>query len=106
ETCGNGLLVDPRTPGAIAEACLQILGDPALYARCVAGGARAGAAYDWGRHAARYHVLLRALLAAEPSIQTPRQLLVCDTDNTLVGCDAAMGIFRRWRSRQAGLAFG
>ncbi len=41
ETCGNGLLVDPRAPGAIAAACLRILGDPALYARCVAGGARA-----------------------------------------------------------------
>lgn len=106
ETCGNGLLVDPRAPGAIAEACLRILGDPALYARCVAGGARAAAAYDWDRHAARYHVLLRALLSAEPPTPAPRQLLVCDIDNTLVGCDAAMGIFRRWRSRQAGLAFG
>ena len=106
ETCGNGLLVDPRAPEAIAEACLRILGDPALYARCVAGGARAAAAYDWDRHAARYHVLLRALLAPEPPAAAPRQLLVCDIDNTLVGCDAALGIFRRWRSRQAGLAFG
>ncbi|MCJ2133030.1 HAD-IIB family hydrolase [Methylobacterium sp. J-026] len=106
ETCGNGLLVDPRAPGAIAEACLRILGDTALYARCVAGGARAAAAYDWDRHAARYHVLLRALLAPEPPLRRPRQLLVCDIDNTLVGCDAALGIFRRWRSRQAELAFG
>ncbi|MEE7505747.1 HAD-IIB family hydrolase [Methylobacterium mesophilicum] len=106
ETCGNGLLVDPRAPEAIAEACLRILGDPALYARCVAGGSRAAAAYDWDRHAARYHVLLRALLAAEPPAPAQRQLLVCDIDNTLVGCDAALGIFRRWRSRQAGLAFG
>ncbi len=106
ELCGNGLLVDPRDPGAIASACLTILTDPALYARCVAGGARAAAAYDWDRHAARYHTLLRALLTPEPPLPTPRQLLVCDIDNTLVGCEAALGIFRRWRSRQAELAFG
>lgn len=106
ETCGNGLLVDPRTPGAIAAACLRILEDPALYARCVAGGARAAAAYDWDRHAAHYHDLLRALLTPAPPPAAPRQLLVCDIDNTLVGCAAALGIFRRWRSRQAGLAFG
>ncbi|WP_264046135.1 HAD-IIB family hydrolase [Methylobacterium flocculans] len=106
ETCGNGLLVDPRAPQAIAAACLRILGDPGLYAACVAGGARAAAAYDWDRHAARYHVLLRALIAPEPPLSAPRQLLVCDIDNTLVGCAAALGIFRRWRSRQDGLAFG
>lgn len=106
ETCGNGLLVDPRAPDAIAAACLRILGDPVLYARCVAGGARAAAAYDWDRHAAQYHVLLRALLTPVPPLGMPRQLLVCDIDNTLVGCAAALGIFRRWRSRQAGLAFG
>ena len=72
----------------------------------MAGGARAAAAYDWDRHAARYHALLRALLAPEPPLRTPAQLLVCDIDNTLVGCEAALGIFRRWRSEQAGLAFG
>ncbi|TXM71598.1 HAD-IIB family hydrolase [Methylobacterium sp. WL69] len=106
ETCGNGLLVDPRAPDAIAAACLRILDEPGLYAACVAGGARAAAAYDWDRHAARYHTLLRALLAPEPPLAAPLQLLVCDIDNTLVGCAAALGIFRRWRSRQAGLAFG
>ncbi len=106
ETCGNGLLVDPRAPAAIAAACLRILGEPDLYAACVAGGARAAAAYDWDRHAARYHLLLRTLLKPEPPLRAPRQLLVCDIDNTLVGCAAALLIFRRWRSRQAGLALG
>ncbi|MFK5596312.1 HAD-IIB family hydrolase [Methylobacterium sp. HMF5984] len=106
ETCGNGLLVDPRAPDAIAAACLRILDEPDLYAACVAGGARAAAAYDWDQHAARYHDLLRALRAPEPPLAVPRQLLVCDIDNTLVGCAASLGIFRRWRSRQAGLAFG
>ncbi|MFH6780967.1 MULTISPECIES: HAD-IIB family hydrolase [Methylobacterium] len=106
ETCGNGILVDPRRPDAIARAALRILDDPALYAACVAGGARAAAAYDWDRHAARYHALLRALLAPMPPLRAPRQLLICDIDNTLVGCDSGLSIFRRWRSRQDALAFG
>ncbi|WP_244913874.1 HAD-IIB family hydrolase, partial [Methylobacterium frigidaeris] len=106
ETCGNGLLVDPRDPDAIAAACTRILDDPAFYAACVAGGARAAAAYDWDRHAVRYHALLRALHSPVPPLRAPRQLLICDIDNTLVGCEAALGTFRRWRSRQASLAFG
>ncbi len=106
ETCGNGILVDPRRPDAIAAAALRLLDDPALYTRCVAGGARAAAAYDWDRHAARYHALLRALVTPVPPVEAPRQLLICDIDNTLVGCEAALGIFRRWHSRQASLAFG
>ncbi|KQT84262.1 HAD-IIB family hydrolase [Methylobacterium sp. Leaf466] len=106
ETCGNGLLVDPRDPGAIARACLRILDEPGLRDRFVAGGARAAAAYDWDRHAARYHALLRALGSAEPPMRDPRQLLICDIDNTLVGCDAGLSAFRHWRSEQEGLAFG
>lgn len=106
ETCGNGILVDPRRPDAIAAAASRLLDDPAFYAACVAGGARAAAAYDWDRHAARYHALLRALVAPVPPLAAPRQLLICDIDNTLVGCEAALGIFRRWRSRQDSLAFG
>ncbi len=106
ETCGNGLLVDPRAPASIAAACLRILSEPAFRAACVAGGARAAAAYDWDRHAARYHDLLGALLARNPPLREPRQLLICDIDNTLVGCESALATFRRGRSRQTGLAFG
>ncbi|SFG55311.1 HAD-IIB family hydrolase [Methylobacterium gossipiicola] len=106
ETCGNGLLVDPRAPADIARACLRILDEPELRARFVAGGARAAAAYDWDRHAARYHALLRTLCASEPHPGEPRQLLICDIDNTLVGCDAGLRAFRLWRSEQEGLAFG
>lgn len=106
ETCGNGLLVDPRTPAQIAQACLRILTEPGLRERFVAGGARAAAAYDWDQHAARYHALLRALAMAETPLRDPRQLLICDIDNTLVGCDAGLTAFRQWRSEQRDLAFG
>lgn len=106
ETCGNGILVDPRAPAEIARACLRILDEPALRARFVAGGARATAAYDWDRHATRYYALLRALGGGEPPVRDPRQLLICDIDNTLVGCDAGLSAFRQWRSEQEGLAFG
>ena len=106
ETCGNGVLVDPRSPAAIAAACLRLLAEPAFYADCVAGGARAAAAYDWDRHAARYHGLLRSLRDPEPPLARPNQMLICDIDNTLVGCEAGLRAFRRWRSAQVGLAFG
>ncbi|MCJ2132226.1 HAD-IIB family hydrolase [Methylobacterium sp. E-045] len=106
ETCGNGLLVDPRDPAEIARACLRILTEPGLRDRYVAGGERAAAAYDWDRHALRYHALLRALAAAEAPPSPPRQLLICDIDNTLVGCDAGLTAFRQWRSEQECLAFG
>jgi sucrose-phosphate synthase len=106
ETCGNGLLVDPRSPPAIAAACLRLLTEPAFYKACVAGGGRAAASYDWGRHATLYGGLLRSLHGPAPVPARPRQLLICDIDNTLVGCEAGLRTFRRWRSRQAGLAFG
>ena len=110
EGCGNGVLVDPRRPAAIAAAALDILRCPATWARYAAGGARAALAYDWDRHAARYHGLVRDLLhgarVRAPSLRRPVQLLVCDIDNTLVGCDAGLRAFGRWHADQPDLAFG
>lgn len=124
EMCGNGELVDPRSTGAIARAALRILSDPALWDRYAAAGARAVAAYDWSRHAERYHELLGSLLRSRASAPVsapmpapvpvtaasgaPRieQLLICDIDNTLVGCDAGTEFFTQWREEQRGMVFG
>ncbi|WP_062012762.1 HAD-IIB family hydrolase [Aureimonas sp. AU4] len=110
EMCRNGELVDPRDPAAIAKACLAILRDPALWDRYAAAGARAVAAYDWTRHARRYGELLRSLKAPPKAPQAPAerptQLLVCDIDNTLVGCEDGIRSFNGWRQEQEGLAFG
>ncbi|KQT87432.1 HAD-IIB family hydrolase [Aurantimonas sp. Leaf443] len=105
EMCHNGLLVDPRSPGAIAGACETILRDPARWDAFSRAGARAVDAYDWPRHAARYHGLAARLLAAPEPEAPVRQLLVCDIDNTLVGGSACVSTFRDWHARQSGLGF-
>ncbi|KQT68928.1 MULTISPECIES: HAD-IIB family hydrolase [unclassified Aureimonas] len=106
EMCGNGILVDPRSPDALVAAALRILGDPALWDRYAKAGAKAAGAYDWTRHAGRYHGLLGQLLDRVPPAADPKQLLISDIDNTLVGCSDAIRTFGEWRKEQDGLAFG
>ncbi|MCO6049044.1 HAD-IIB family hydrolase [Mesorhizobium sp. RP14(2022)] len=106
EMCRNGVLVDPRSPDAIAKACLSVLGDAELWDSYSAQGAVAVRAYDWDRHASRYHGLVRSLLNPKPGLSNPEQLLICDIDNTLVGCADSMRSFGEWRSGEDRLAFG
>ncbi|KAB0682630.1 HAD-IIB family hydrolase [Aureimonas leprariae] len=106
EMCGNGELVDPRSTGAIAAAALRILNDPVLWDRYSAAGAKAVAAYDWAKHAARYHGLLAALKQRRAPSRFLRQLLVSDIDNTLVGCNDGVRSFTDWQRLQGDLAFG
>ncbi|KQT43231.1 HAD family hydrolase [Aureimonas sp. Leaf454] len=106
ELCANGILVDPRSLDAIADATLRILGDPALWDRYAKAGARAAEAYDWTRHADRYHGLIDRLLHPVEPVADPLQLLVSDIDNTLVGCVASIRAFSEWRHEQERLVFG
>ncbi|WP_294645662.1 HAD-IIB family hydrolase [uncultured Aureimonas sp.] len=106
EMCGNGILVNPRLDAAIAEAALSILSDESTYARFAAAGDKVSAAYDWTRHATRYHALLGSLTTRSDAAARPEQLLICDIDNTLVGCADGVRTFGAWRERQPGLAFG
>lgn len=48
---GAGLTVDPRDAGAIAAALADVLDDPELRARLVAGGRQRAATHTWGRAA-------------------------------------------------------
>ncbi|RFC64352.1 HAD-IIB family hydrolase [Fulvimarina endophytica] len=127
EYCRNGRLVDPRAPEAIAAACRAILADPALHAEYAANGAKAVAAYDWRRHAERCRMLTERLTkqpVGQPVGQASgraaqrhagsragrrkaeaRQLLVCDIDNTLTGCESCIKTFSRWHSQESGLDF-
>lgn len=106
EMCGNGELVDPNSTDAIAQGALRILSDPALWDRYASAGAKAVAAYDWSRHAARYHELLGSLLTRKAPTPRAEQVLICDIDNTLVGCDIGVRHFTQWRSEQEGMVFG
>ena len=108
ETCGNGLLVDPRAPAAIADAVLTILQDPARWDRYAAGGRTAMRTYDWAAHVAIYADLLAEVAAAaftQPDTTAPRQLLVSDIDGTLLGCSDALAAFRQWHSDERSLSF-
>ncbi|WP_061933037.1 HAD-IIB family hydrolase [Aureimonas sp. AU22] len=106
EMCGNGILVNPRSDAAIAEGALKILSDADLRARFAAAGASVAGAYDWTRHSERYHALLASLAVEGAGAAHPEQLLICDIDNTLVGCAEGIRTFGTWRERQPGLAFG
>ncbi|GAB5469988.1 MAG: HAD family hydrolase [Rhodospirillales bacterium] len=106
EICRNGLLVDPQDLDAIASAALTLLDDRALWDRYSAAGAQAVGRFNWESHAERYLGLLRALLAGPAAdLADPRELLVCDVDNTLVGAPEAAEAFGAWRAAQSGLAF-
>ena len=107
ETCGNGLLVDPRDANGIADALLQILNDDTLWGRFSQCGDVAVRTYDWSRHVTRYSELLTDLVhPPEPAVQRPIQLLISDIDNTLVGSVPHLHAFGNWRRVQENLAFG
>lgn len=110
ETCGNGLLVDPRDPDAIAGALLSILQDPARWDRYAAGGRSAVRKYDWDAHVAIYADLLAEIVAASVPAPVggrvvPAQLLVSDIDGTLLGCGDALDAFRQWHGDERALVF-
>ena len=103
--CGNGVLVDPTDPVAIAEGALSLLTDPDRWTACAEAGLAACSYYDWERHAADYAALCRqaAAPAGAPLIeQRPRPfILASDIDNTLTGDRAALEAFARWQARDA-----
>ncbi len=108
EGCGNGILVDPRSPDAIGQAVLTILSDDALWDRYSAAGAMAARLYDWDGHVERYVELAQAVIAppAPTPVEPPRLLLVSDIDNTLLGEAEAAQAFNLWHGDQHDMAFG
>ncbi|TCL90095.1 sucrose-phosphate synthase [Rhizobium sp. PP-WC-2G-219] len=107
ETCGNGLLVDPRDANGIADALLQIFRSAEMWDRFSASGDRAVKTYDWERHVTRYHGLVHDLVhPPEMPVQRAIQLLISDIDNTLVGSVPHLHAFGNWRRMQENLAFG
>lgn len=106
EMCGNGILVDPRSTDAIGSSVLRILGDQSLWDRYSKAGACAVEAYDWTSHVTRYHGLLDSLRRPPVRADNPDQLLICDIDNTLIGCKRSLRSFGAWCTEQRRLAFG
>ena len=65
----DGLLAPPGNPGALAEAVLRILLDPALAARLSTNARRRACDFDWNENASRTLELFRQLLESNGSEQ-------------------------------------
>lgn len=116
--CGNGLLVDPLSREAIADALLSILQNPALWQKFSSNGLRSIARfYSWEAHALAYLALLQTLVskrkpltqvtsAHQFSIYRNRALFTA-IDNTLLGDPEALEQFANVvRSHRRQFLFG
>lgn len=106
EQCGNGVLINPRHTHDMARQILDLLEDQPRWQRMADSGHQAVLAFDWQRHAERYHELL-SRLGTSVSQPPPRQaLLICDIDNTLTGSPTGIQAFNDWYQAQPRLGFG
>lgn len=106
EICKNGELVDPNSPDDIAQTAIRILSDSELWQTYAAAGARAVRRFDWRSHAKRYQRLADAVIGrAGRTTSDPKELLVSDIDNTLLGSRDAVSEFSEWLSQEPSMAF-
>lgn len=116
--CDNGLLVDPLSREAIADALLSILQNPALWQKFSSNGLRSIARfYSWEAHALAYLALLQTLVSKRKpltqvtsthqfSIYRNRALFTA-IDNTLLGDPEALEQFANVvRSHRRQFLFG
>ncbi|WP_236694673.1 HAD-IIB family hydrolase [Sphingomonas sp. Leaf343] len=91
---GHGILIDPRDPSAIADACSAVIEDAALHARFQAAARAHHGQYDWTRYARRSIAVYAGL---DRGMRRRPALLACDIDHTLTGCIRGAEAFLRWR---------
>ena len=116
--CGNGLLVDPLSREAIADALLSILQNPARWQEFSSNGLRNIARfYSWEAHAQAYLALLQTLVSKrKPLTQVTsthqfstyrNRALFTAIDNTLLGDPEALEQFANVvRSHRRQFLFG
>ncbi len=102
ERCQNGVLVCPKDPLKIAEACRKIIVNRRDWVRFASAGKDAVAAYDWVAHRGIYHQLIVDLTTFRSPAPEWKRLLVCDIDNTLLGDREALREFLDWQQKNAG----
>lgn len=102
--CHNGLLVDPLNEGAIAEALLKILEDPALWQQYSEQGLKNVAQfYSWDAHAQAYLQKIQPLVLLDKPLPRPtpppkagsyrKKAIFTAIDNTLLGDAQALAEF-------------
>lgn len=106
EDIGDGRLIDPNNPEALAAALLASLEDPEREVRRRRAQRRAQDLYRWDTWAAEVTSIYRGLSAPASVIsRRPKRVLACDIDGTLTGDTAAARRFAAWRRDHAEVAF-
>lgn len=98
-TIGHGLLVDPQSPGGIADACLSLIGDRDEWRRRSDNALKSHKQFDWNAWADRVSLIARRLTRKSAPLRPaplPRTVLAFDVDGTLTGCAASAQAFGRW----------
>lgn len=108
EELQNGTLVDPADTRAIASATLQFLDDRKKWEAASHSGRTRCRDMDWNSYATGFVQLAKEIVtppARARPVERSSDMLVCDIDNTLTGCEAGARRLRRYISRKSSMAF-
>ncbi len=105
---GHGTLVDPMDTGAIASAVLAFLDDEEAWKTASTNGRTRCRSMSWDAYADGFVELALEITDSQPHqlfASAPRELLVCDIDNTLTGCRDGAQRLARYVQRRDGMSF-
>lgn len=107
---GHGLVADPLDQEAFACTIARLLGDRPAWQTASTNGRTRARQWDWHRYADRFVAIARSVIAPVARVDTGRELLLCDIDNTLTGCrvgaEELIGRIAREPLRLFGIASG
>ncbi len=104
----HGTLVDPRDTAAIGTAIADLLADREAWIAASRNGRNNVRSMSWGNYANGIVALAQEILAPlaqKPARGQPNELLVCDIDNTLTGCQQGAQRFCNYLTRQDKVGF-
>lgn len=99
QTIGHGLLVDPRSDTAIANACRRLIADRTEWRRLSRNALSHHRQFDWNAWADRVSLIARRLTRKTSPLRPvplPHTVLAFDIDGTLTGCPPSALAFGRW----------
>lgn len=102
----HGRVADPNDPPAFAAAIRRLLDDHVEWDRASAAGRANARDLDWGGYSARFVEIAQGFADSAPVRAPWSRLLLCDIDNTLIGCPAGARGMTVYRADEPTLAFG